>query len=57
MQRKKKYLFLLISTEGFSVAVLLENKILLLSKLAKNTTTKQAYLMSVLHSEKKNISF
>lgn len=57
MQRDNKYPLLFISTEGFWVAASLENKVLLLSKLAKNTTTEQAYLMTVLNLEKKNISF
>lgn len=38
------------------LAASLENKILLLSKLPKNTITEQAYLMSVLNLEKKNVS-
>lgn len=56
MQRDNKYP-LFISTEGFWVAASLENKTLWLGKLAKNTITEQAYLMSVLNLEKKNISF
>lgn len=56
MQRDNKFPSL-ISTEGFWVDVLLENKILLLGKLSKKTTTEQTYLMNVLNLEKKNVSF
>lgn len=56
MERDNKFPSL-ISTEGFWVDALLENKIQLLRKLAQNTITKQAYLMSVLNLEKKNVSF
>lgn len=57
MQRHNKHPLLFISIESFWIVVSLENKILLLSKLAKNTTTEQAYLVSVLNLEKKNVSF
>lgn len=56
MQRDNKFP-LLVSTEGFWVDALLENKILLLRKLAKHTITEQTYLMSVLNLEKENVSF
>lgn len=58
MQRDNEFPTL-ISTEGFWVDALLENKnkILLLRKLAKNTTTTQIYLLGVLNFEKKNVQF
>lgn len=57
MQRHNKYPLLFISIESFWVVASLENKILLLGKLAKNTTAEQAYLINVLNLEKKNVSF
>lgn len=56
MKNSYKYPLFLISTESCWMAASPENEILLLSKLPKNTITKQAYLMSVLNLEKKNVS-